>query len=400
MKTTQKRSLSLFLILILFYNSVYATYVDLNLKSNNAELSKALTGTLLKGNDLSFIWSKLFMVERTTACRKYVLKKMIREMIYAEHFGNRAHKGKFWWVKDWGYGPSSYLFDFLDPVFKIDILASFNKLYEDTMHLYMTDTKDYKDPFAFKNFIDKDNEHMKGKIDLKSINKNYDPSIYGISANAVQIKTAIEKWGWFLDSSHADFAADFIHSYDLNGDGRLNARELILGAITHNKNAMGTQLCHNCFNLISKKIDAMFIFLDCSNRGFLTAEELWNSLPKLNRRDQRWNIFSFDNSENIRTNAINDFVIKNGRAREGAVTKEEFRTGLLYGYWDRHTTYRGILNDDSRSLKSLRWIDNDMIDTAAFNYVKEKTLAEMIAKAEAKQAQLDEMREKNGELRK
>jgi len=126
----------------------------------------------------------------------------------------------------------------------------------------------------------------------------------------------------------------------------------------------------------------LFVFLDCTNKGYLTAEELWNNLPKLSRGNRKWNVFAIENSDNIRTNAINDFILKNGKAVEGGLTKEEFRNGMLLGFWDRQTAEMGIVEDDSRNLKELRWNENGMNDTVAFLYYKEKLLAEMIAESQ------------------
>jgi hypothetical protein len=232
-----------------------------------------------------------------------------------------------------------------------------------------------------KKLISPDNKHLASKINLKDFNKNYDQSIYPISVNSVQLHTAMKQWNWFIDSTHQNYAVDFIRRYDINGDGRLSARELVLGTIMHNRNAIGSGLCQNCFQEVAKKIDALFIYLDCNNDGMLSAEDLWNNLPKLVRGDTNWNIFAINNSDNIRTSAINDFCIKNGNAKGGSVTKDEFRIGVLLGYWDRQTTDSAVLEDDSRNLKALRWTEGGTVDTVAFKYLTEKTLADLIAKA-------------------
>jgi len=327
----------------------------------------------------------MFMVSRGTACMAYTMRQRVLAALAADGLipgqGMKSKNGKFGWVMKWGYGSSAYLIDFLDPVFQKDTIAAFKKLYDETMAVSPDDTAEYKDPFDIKKLLSQENSHTKTKIDLKQLNKNYDPSIHLLSANAVQLHEVMKKWNWFIDASNQDYAVDFIMKYDINGDGRLNARELILGTITHNKNAIGSGICTNCFQEVAKKLDALFIFLDCNNDGYLSAEDMWNNLPKLSRGDNRWNIFAFSNSDNIRTSALNDFCMKNGRAKEGGITKDEFRTGVLYAYWDRQTRNTGVIEDDSRNLKYLRWMDNDSIDTVAFNYMKEKVLAELMAKS-------------------
>jgi len=96
----------------------------------------------------------------------------------------------------------------------------------------------------------------------------------------------------------------------MNYDGRLNPREFILGSLHNNIQTVGSPLCDHCFFDISKNIDAIFLYLDCNNDGLLTAEEIWTNLPKMKRNTEKYNIFSFGNDENIRTAAINDFVLK------------------------------------------------------------------------------------------
>jgi len=296
--------------------------------------------------------------------------------------GKHAMSAKFAWVKKWGYDETAYLIDFFDPIFQKDTTTSFKKLYDDLMLISNADTADYKDPFDMKKLISADNQHNSGKIDLKQLNKNYDPSLYNLSVNSVQLHDGMQKWNWFIDAGAQDFAINFIMKYDMNGDGRLNPRELILGALDHNKNALGSGNCQNCFQEIAQKLDAIFIYLDCENKGFLSAEELWSALPKINRPDSKYNIFGINNSDNIRTSAINDFVIKNGLGKEGSVSKEEFRNGVLLAYWDRQTSFTSILVDDSRNLKYLRWTDGGITDTVAYNFMKEKVLADLIAKSQ------------------
>jgi hypothetical protein len=215
--------------------------------------------------------------------------------------------------------------------------------------------------------------------DYKKLSNSYVKEIYEKSINSVQLFQAIKLWGWYAIEDN-DTAREFIVNYDLNGDGRLSPREYILAVIMHHKNRK--VLCHNCFLLVKKKLEAVFQYFDCLNRGYLTAEELWNRLPRLSRKDKRWNIFSFDNSDNIRTDAINDFVIKNSQARDGGLTKEEFVNGVLLGIWDRQTSDSDILFDDSRNLKELRWKDGGMIDTVAFEYIKDAEIAKIVADAQ------------------
>ena len=58
------------------------------------------------------------------------------------------------------------------------------------------------------------------------------------------------------------------------------------------------------------------------------------------------------------------------KVREAFLNKEEFRSGILLGYWDRQTEKDQILFDDSRNLKVLRWKDDNMVDVSLLKYYK------------------------------
>ena len=114
----------------------------------------------------------------------------------------------------------------------------------------------------------------------------------------------------FQDLGLKDYAKSFIKKYDMNGDGRLNPRELILGALDHNKHLFGSRICNHCFEYATKKIDAIFTYLDCNNDGIITAENLWNNLPRLKRASNEYNIFALGKNTGFRTDCVNDFVLK------------------------------------------------------------------------------------------
>jgi len=217
--------------------------------------------------------------------------------------------------------------------------------------------------------------------DLKVLNKNYDPAIYNISINAVQLRKAMIDWKWAVDFGLSDFAKSFIKRYDMNGDGRLNVRELILGSIEHNKHLFGSQTCTHCYDEISRKLDAIFMYLDCDNDGLLSAEDLWNNLSKLKRPSGEYNMFVLANDAGIRTAAVNDFILKNMKIRNGNITKVEFRNAIIFGMWDRQTDFYKIIEDESRTLKDLRWKDDNMVDIKAYQYIKELMLRDAQNKA-------------------
>lgn len=372
------KSLSLFITVLLLSSTV--TRVN-SLRSNLKKVAET-AALQTSQSEMTNLWDELFTEKRGSGCKGGVIKNKSSIAALAVNTDEanssnikQARKADNSWIKKWGYGEASYLFDYLDPVFQKEIVAAFKKLDMEASAVSNKDTEWFQDPFNIQK-LTKNNS-----ADLKSINKNYNPAVYNKATNAVQLNEVMKNWHWFINPGDDDYAVNFIYKYDLDGDGRINPRELVLGAIMHNKDSLTTSGCDNCFIEIAFKLEAMFVYLDCNSDGFLSAEDLWNNLPKLNRPVSKYNIFALKNSDNIRTSAVNDFVIKNSYSKDGSLTKEEFRTGILLGYWDRQTRETGIVEDDTRNLKSLRWNNGGMTDTVAFNYMKENTISDMIAKS-------------------
>jgi len=269
--------------------------------------------------------------------------------------------------------------DYWDPLFRTEILNEMKSIHNSTMHEDPESTPEYNDVFDFAGRIanappEKQDSLMR---DLKKFEKTYDPIIFKLSANSVQVMKAMRRFKWFIDPGMADFAADFVTRYDINHDGRLNPKEMILGSIIFNKGILGSKKCNHCYTKIARKIGALFTYLDCGETGFVSADQMWKGLDALKRPTSQYNLWGYGNSENIRTNAINDFILKNEKAKDAFVSKEEFISGILLAVWDRQVSENSILDDDSRNLKKLRWSDNNMVDTAAYTYVKAITKAKL-----------------------
>jgi len=60
-------------------------------------------------------------------------------------------------------------------------------------------------------------------------------------------------------------------------------------------------------------------------------------------------------NEQLRTSAINDFVLKSHDSKNGLLTKEEFVSWVLFGFWNRQVEPTKVLEWDERSLLNLRW---------------------------------------------
>jgi Ca2+-binding EF-hand superfamily protein len=291
----------------------------------------------------------------------------------------KVQRNKFWWVKQWGYESSAYLFDFLDPLLRNEVVKEFESVWN-ALKAFPAVNSSNPDPFDFKKLITEKGATLTTSQQkmIKKFTENYDSSSYSISATLPQIESAIISWKWPTNPGDPTYFRRFIQKYDMNYDGRLNPREFILASLYQNKQTVGSSLCEYCYFEPGKTLDAIFLYLDCNNDGLLTSEEIWNNLPKINRKTSKWNIFSFGNDQSIRTASVNDFILKNGNTKDGYITRSEFRAGLLLGFWDRQTDVSKILTDDSRTLKNLRWEEGDMIDIALYNYHKKKMKAGLI----------------------
>jgi len=282
-------------------------------------------------------------------------------------------------VKHWGYGAAAYLFDYLDPVLRKKVVKEFKTSFEELKKFPQIDKK-VADPFDFKKLLRKDTKKLPKRLvkQLKKFTKFFDEAVYNVSANLPQIQAAVRKWKWPLTPGDPTIYNRFLMKFDMNYDGRLNPREFILASLWYNKSSVGSPLCKNCYFEIGKVIDAIFLFIDCNNDGLLSAEELWNNLPLLKRNSEQTNIYQFGLDENIRTSAVNDFILKNWKIKEGFLTRTEFRVGILLGFWDRQAGLTKVLEKDERTLKKLRWHENNMIDTALYGFYKKKMAAGLI----------------------
>ncbi len=346
-----------------------------NKKNINSNLEKKL-------DNYTEIWKELFNTQRDSSCKSDNLQSKINKKIKKElsSHGHKSKKGKFAWVKQWGYGKTAYLFDYLDSVLLEDVIKEFNKVYKDMFAINNADTSDYKDPFDIKKLMGTDEKKKEYYIKkMEKINQNYEPKIYEVSVNAVQIHTAMPIWKWEIDVGLKDYAVSFIKKFDMNGDGRLNPRELILGTLEHNNHILGSAECTHCMEGVVGKIDAIFQYLDCDNDGKIISEDIYANLPQIKRSTSLFDIFAVGKSEGIRTDAVNDFILKNSKIEKGALNMKEFRKGILYGIWDRQTDYFKIHDGAERSMKNLRW-SKEKIDLKGIKLLKEIKKKEQIRK--------------------
>jgi len=335
------------------------------------------------------LWDSLFIKKRGEDCLgDNILRIQLRKLGISDDISivrNKPVKGKFYWIKHWGYDQAAYFFDFLDPVLLPLILKDFNSIWDTFKSYSPEDTTEYKDPYNLKRELPKNlNDEARDRITREMIdfNKRLDKTIYNLSLNANQINFGIKKNNWAFEKSDMDYAKSFIQSFDMNGDGRLSPREFLLGSIWHNKKILSSDDCTLCYDKLVDKLDGIFRYIDCNHDGIISSKDIHKHIQLLRRDTRKWNYFSLANHATIRTAVANDFVLKNMASVKGMLNKQEFRLGILLGFWDRQTDDYRVIDDDSKSMKSLRWKDNDIVDLVAANYINDKIEAEARAKAD------------------
>ena len=337
------------------------------------------------------LWTQLFQAASPPNCSLNNPVKLAA--VNDDVFGKSSKKkGKFYWVKHWGFDGSAYLFDFIDPVLRAEVCAEFKLIYKEVFALPTVNPKKNatiivngvkqkppKDPNEL--FDPWDDPYDMAKLPPKQA-QLVDFDVHKISVNTIQLNQALKKYRWNIDTMAANPGKKMVSDHDFNNDGRLSVRELIIAVLRNNDKKFGTYECDLCFRDIVDKIDAIFTFIDCDNNGLISASEMYESLQHLKRPTRWWNYFTLAPQAKIRTHVTNDFVLKNMSLINGNLTKEEFRRGILYGFWDRQTDDLKILDDDSKNLKILRW-RGFTVDVGAEKYINDVNEAEIKRTKEA-----------------
>jgi hypothetical protein len=269
--------------------------------------------------------------------------------------------------KKLGWDSSAYFFDYLDDVLQKDIVKEFDRIFKEAQKIQSP--ADYKDPYALEKILGLSGKNVPPKEELYkkivSISPSFNPSVWESSISIGQMQTILKEWNWFANTAKPDPAKYIVDRYDFDGDGRLNPREFLIAMIRNNKRIVeGEKKCNNCMeHIIATKIDPIHIFLDCGAKDQITAEQIWVGLQKLKRPKLGYDIYKCSlEAGKYRTSAVNDFILKSHKMVEGKLTKEEFRLGLLTGYWDRHTDNNKIYLDDSHNMKTMRWAQDGNVD--------------------------------------
>jgi hypothetical protein len=304
-------------------------------------------------------------------------------------------KRNYNWEKDIGAGLSAYFFDFLDDILFKDITVEYERVWQEAKKLQPFEG--YIEPYDWYEIIrqnsggaepPKDENGLFAKI--KSLQPTFDESAFKESITLGQVRRLLKEWNWNLDMAKNDPEKTFFDKYDYNGDGRLSPKELIIGMIKANRKvwgSIGARACKNCMEaILEKKIDPLYNYIDCSNVNMVGAETIWKNFEFLKRLEGgKFNIYSCAlDTGPYRTSSVSDFVLKAQKSLEGKLTKEEFRVGILNGFWRRNVSDTLIAKDDNFSSKrddtktgvtNGRWTENGETDKICDKIAKAKGTA-------------------------
>lgn len=274
----------------------------------------------------------------------------------------------------YGWGPSAYLFDFLDPVLLKPIMEAFTSIWESAnAEPLALSSKDKEDPYTLQkifNMPTADQETLLTKFE--SLKKTFKRDVWNVSLTIPKVRAATASWPY--NAIGSDPAKEIVDAYDYNGDGRLSMKEFFIAYLNINRAILGSQDCSpteiNCMHKVVRELlNPIFIKVDCHDSdNKVGAEDMWKALEKLIRSTADYNIFlCMDEQEPIHTTAINDFILKSEKTINGYLNKLEFVRGILLGYWGRYITDKqfnycretetGCTRDQAfNEMKKTRWI--------------------------------------------
>lgn len=327
-------------------------------------------------SDLEKIWEKIFKEPERKSCGNVKVNATLAEKQIVEVDGIRAAvpspKPDFYSKLEIGFGKSAYFFDYIDEALLDDIVKEFKAIHTTIMG-YPRESKEYEDPYTLNKMLSIPLLNSPPKAELlekmQKAKPDFDAASWEASASAPQIRQAIKENKWDVPVGIIDPAKRLIDKFDFDGDGRLNTHELLISIIDLNRAIIGSRKCKLCFDDITQShIDPIYQFADLNNNDKLGAEEIWKSFEHLKRSSNKYNIYICRvDGQPVRTSSVNDFILKSHRTMNGSLSKQEFRIGLLIGFWGRQTQGNTIFENDSKSRKGDRWSNPDSAEDSCIN---------------------------------
>jgi Ca2+-binding EF-hand superfamily protein len=264
-----------------------------------------------------------------------------------------------------GYDASAWFFDFLDPLlmkpFFTEVDAIMKAIPQKPQETPGTPSTD---PYTLQKILKKEGESAQLLLEFgKAMGKGYIAANWNTYISTPQIDQILKTWGWdkFENIDESKQAKHFIDEYDSNGDHRLSTTEFVLAMILHNQKSLFESTCKNCLDVFLKDfLDPIFTFADCDKDGYVTTENLWKALKYLDRKtdEGKYNMYKcLINGQPLRTNSVNDFMLKCRGMKTGRVSRSEFVIGMLLGFWNRQTSDDKVEDGNELSQSSLRWKD-------------------------------------------
>jgi hypothetical protein len=269
-----------------------------------------------------------------------------------------------------GRGEIGYLFDFLDPVFEKPVFHVFHKILRKTENIDADEG--IKDEYEinkiletisggetpFLNESNLEDPTIQEKI-KKYITSEFDMNVYKKSINMQKLSSILKEW-----NVERPNLKDIVDNYDLDGDGRLNIREFILFTIIDIRYFDAKSLpSYN--EILQNLIDPLFDFIDCDKKGHLLTEDIFDGIKYIIRPNMNYDIFHCNIDDKlVHTTAINEFFLTHNKFKTGKLLIDEFRRGILLGFWDRMTTKISVEINQQLSEKNLRWKEDGQIDVS------------------------------------
>lgn len=298
-------------------------------------------------------------------------------------FAGPKVKGNNYMKETEKYDQIVYFFDYLDVILQERMVQELSALLEEARKVPEEDENEFDDPYSLEKLLfyfsggtqgrdpwkNTDKRFQKGDASsLKNLMGSEKYSQWEKGFSAGKISNIIKAFGWGTIPSIPYYFKRLIDKYNFSGTGRLNAQEFLFLAIWENYKTYA-QCRKFCFkSVIEEIIDPLFQFLDCDNDGYINSENIWEGFKFLDRKNQKG---KFDYYQCVlprafnkfyRTHAPNDFILKNYNSADGYLSREEFRKGILLGYWERQVQANGVVPNDQRNKKDDRWGGNGTID--------------------------------------
>lgn len=235
-------------------------------------------------------------------------------------------------TSDYVSGNVAYFFDFLDSSLQAPIIKEFQKVYKKAL-----------------------------KLNGKKYNK-HNNSTNNNNITASDLKVILSKWGWHNPYANEEI---LLKTFSKTKGNTLTMEEFITLSVSINTCSC-VKYCYK--DIYHDLIDPLFKLIDESGDEYATAEEIFNSLKKLGRKEpNKYNIYNcVTASTNIvkfyHTESLNEFVLKNMKQREGMVSLDEFRKGIMFGYINRHIKGNKVFIGDTINNKESRWSEDGMKD--------------------------------------